>query len=146
MAAQQNNNNSNFSDLNSIFSAAVLVSHNPRSLNTSDPYSHSKSASRTFLQTNTILPVKSADILHLQEVGRIWLPQLLFQPDLQLAAYSVDDNNVFASIATYYCHRRWRLLKAEVLVIGRLSAHLLEGKTHKNKILTFNIYGPASAT
>ena len=145
MAAQQNNNNPNFTDINSIFSAAVLMSHNARSLQVSDPHSHAKSASRTFLQTNTILPAKSVDILQLQEVGRTWLPQLLFQPDLELAAYSIDDNNVFASIATYYCHRRWRLLEAEVLATGRLSSHLLEGKTHGNKLLTFNIYGPASA-
>ena len=106
MAAQQNNNNPNFADLNSIFSAAFIMSHNPRSLNSSDPHSHSKCPTKTFLQSNTILLVKSVKVLHLQEVGQVWLPQILFHPDLKLAAYSVDDNNVFASTATYYCHRR----------------------------------------
>ena len=81
----------------------------------------------------------------LQKVGRIWLPQLLFKPNLKLTAYSVDDNNVFASIATYYCHLRWSLLEAEVLLAGRLSSHLSEGKAHKNTLLTFNVYGPPNA-
>ena len=74
MAAQQNNNNPNFTDINSIFSAAVLVSHNARSLNASDPQSHSHTTTRCFLQTNTILPTRSTDFLQLQEVGKIWLP------------------------------------------------------------------------
>ena len=37
------------------------------------------------------------------------------------------------------------MLEAEVLATGRLSSQLLEGKTHGNKLLTFNIYGLASA-
>ena len=37
------------------------------------------------------------------------------------------------------------MLEAEVLAAGRLSSHLLEGKMHANKLLTFNVYGPASA-
>ena len=73
------------------------------------------------------------------------MPQLLFKPELELASYSVDDNNVFASIATYYSHRRWRLLEAEVMIQGRLSSHIFEGKTHKNVLLTFNVYGPPNA-
>ena len=142
MAAQQNNSNPNFTDINSIFSAAILILHNARSLQASVPHSHAKSISCTFLQTNTILPARSADVLQLQEVGRIWCPQLLLKPDLELASYSVDDNNAFASIAMYYCHRRWNLLEAEVLLAGRFSSHLMEGKAHKNMLLTFNVYGP----
>merc|ERR1711951_53375 len=79
------------------------------------------------------------------ETGRIWLPQILLRPDLELAAFSIDDNNTFASIATYYCQRKWRLLESEVLVAGRLSLHLLENKLQATKLLTFNVYGPAGA-
>ena len=145
MAAQHNNNNPNFTDLNFNFSAATVVSHNVRALGASDPNSHSKSLTRTFLKSNTVLPLNTVDLLLLQETGRIWVPQILLRPDFELAAYSVDDNNAFASIATYYCHRRWRLLEAEVLVAGRLSLHLLESKTQATKLLTFNVYGPAGA-
>ena len=145
MAAQNNNNNPNFTDLNFNFSAATVASHNTRALGVSDPNSHTKSLTRTFLTTNTVLPLHTLDILFLQETGRIWLPQILLRPDLELAAFSIDDNNTFASIATYYCQRKWRLLESEVLVAGRLSLHLLENKLQATKLLTFNVYGPAGA-
>ena len=145
MAAQNNNNNSDFTNLNFNFSAATVATHNTRALGVSDPNSHTKSLTRTFLTTNTVLPLHTLDILFLQETGRIWLPQILLRPDLELAAFSIDDNNTFASIATYYCQRKWRLLESEVLVAGRLSLHLLENKLQATKLLTFNVYGPSVA-
>ena len=37
------------------------------------------------------------------------------------------------------------MLEDKVLLAGRLSSHPLEGKAHKNTLLTFNVYGPPNA-
>ena len=139
-----NNNNNNFANQNSFFSAPIsgLVSHNPRSMTSSTLQSQSTSISRTFLKGKELpVPLHSVDLLLLQEVGEMWCAESLFSPEMTLAAYSVAQDNSHLSLATYYRRNNLIHQDSEVLQQGRLLFHRFTKKIEGTNIFLFNVHG-----
>ena len=138
-------NINNTTNLNNFFSAA-LASHNTRSLQSAHHLSHRSSLSQTFLLSDIPTPLKELEVLQLQETGCLHNPEAMFLPTLNLAHYSVDNDNPHISIATYYNPKKVNILSTEDLMTGRLSYHRFKCKSDDSTFSTVNIYGPASTS
>ena len=132
--ASQNSNNGNSS---LFFSSAAIISHNCRALSTS---------TRTFFLGKLPVPLKEADVLLLQETGKLANPETLFSPHLSLASFSIDEHNVYASVGVYFNQSRVSLLSSEVILQGRASFHAFKKKNDGTIFAVFNIYGPPAST